>query len=98
MSRSPSRACLIMTRRGNRPTLFFTNFSFWCNFEAFFDLDVENISNLLFSISDGRCVIINCVPILLKLLVIGYFDLVEIFYLFASRCICAKRYKISVVI
>ena len=28
----------------------FTNFSFWCNFEGCFDLDVESVSNLLFFI------------------------------------------------
>ena len=39
-----------MRRRENRPTLFFTNFNFWCNFEGFFNLNVKNISNLLFFI------------------------------------------------
>ena len=41
---------LAMKRRKNRPTLFFTNFSFWCNYKGLFYLDVENISNLLFFI------------------------------------------------
>ena len=37
-----------MKRRDIRPTSFFKNFNFRCNFEEPFDLDVENISNLLF--------------------------------------------------
>ena len=32
----------------NRPISFFANFSFWCNFEEFFDTDIENISSIIF--------------------------------------------------
>ena len=86
-----------MKRRESRQT-FFTNFSFWCNFQGFLYLDVENISNLLFfnRVRDGRCIINNCfVPILFEFLLTSYFDLVETVYLlFARKRICARRYKI----
>ena len=32
VSKSPSLVWLLIKRHENRPTLFFTNFSFWCNF------------------------------------------------------------------